>query len=97
MIAKSEEGDWVFNNQTTARVIELKLEDSDGKQSIWMDYHQWEQLVQLVKRINEDVPDDRVKELEEGIIKCIEMFSELGYESAAYGPEYIRDQLKSLL
>ncbi len=53
MVSSAHEGEWLFENQTTACVITLTLEDKEsGKQVIYMDYYQFEALTKLIKNIN---------------------------------------------
>lgn len=52
-IVEAQEGDWTFENQTTACVIKLKLKDADGESEIWMEYHPFRQLKKLIDKITE--------------------------------------------
>jgi hypothetical protein len=52
MIVESTKEGWKFENQTTACVIKLSLNSEDGsKQEIWMEYHEFEKLRELIKRL----------------------------------------------
>lgn len=55
MVSESNHGNWKFENQTTACVIKLSLDDKDDDKpsEIWMDYRQWEQLTKLVNQVNQ--------------------------------------------
>lgn len=52
-IVEASEGDWKFENQTTACVVTLTVKDSDSEQKILLEYHQVHQLYLLLAKINQ--------------------------------------------
>lgn len=55
MVSKADHEQWEFENQTTACVIKLTLRDGESlnPQEIWMDYYQFDSLMELIKKVNE--------------------------------------------
>lgn len=47
-------GDVTLKHSSTASVIELIVEDQDGKDSVWLDYYQFEQLKKAIKNTQPD-------------------------------------------
>lgn len=52
-IVEAVEGDWKFENQTTACVVTLTVKDADSEQKIFLDYYQVHQLHLLLSKINQ--------------------------------------------
>ena len=54
-VTKAQVGDWVFQNNTTACIITLRLkdpEDNNLTRIVHMDYYQYEQLLEMIEIIN---------------------------------------------
>lgn len=52
-IVEAVEGDWKFENQTTACVVTLTVKDSESEQKVFLDYHQVHQLYLLLAKVTQ--------------------------------------------